>query len=215
MATIRDVFLQGLLVVIPIALTFWIVRFMYNVVDGIAGDAVNSLLQATAGFSIPGIGLILMVVLVFIVGLLMRFGGGRWVVNGFRRLMMRIPLVKAIYGPSQQLLDSFTGKSDSGFKRVVLIEYPKAGTWMVGFLTATTEVDGQEMGIVYVATAPTPNSGWVAVVPIDQIYDIDLTVGDAMNLIFSGGIKAPETVNKTSMPEGGAMALETVDKSSA
>lgn len=214
MATIRDVLLQGLLVVIPIALTFWIVRFMYNVVDGIAGDAVNGLLQATAGFSIPGIGIIIMVVLVFIVGLLMRFGGGRWFVNGFRGLMMRIPLVKAIYGPSQQLLDSFTGKSDSGFKRVVLIEYPKAGTWMVGFLTATTEVDGQEMGIVYVATAPTPNSGWVAVVPIDQIYDIDLTVGDAMNLIFSGGIKAPEAVNKTAMPEGGATALETVDKPS-
>ena len=214
MTTIRDVFLQGLLVVIPIALTFWIVRFMYNVVDGIAGDAVNGLLQATAGFSIPGIGIIIMVVLVFIVGLLMRFGGGRWFVNGFRGLMMRIPLVKAIYGPSQQLLDSFTGKSDSGFKRVVLIEYPKAGTWMVGFLTATTEVDGQEMGIVYVATAPTPNSGWVAVVPIDQIYDIDLTVGDAMNLIFSGGIKAPEVVNKTAMPEGEAVALETVGKPS-
>ena len=138
-----------------------------------------------------------MIVIVFIVGVLLQGRTGRWFVRGFQALLMRIPIVKAIYGPAQQLFDSFTGKSDSGFKRVVLIEYPKAGTWMVGFLTATTVIDGQEMGVVYVATAPTPNSGWVAVVPIEEVYDIDMSVGDAMNLIFSGGIKAPSEVVKT------------------
>lgn len=198
MAYIRNVFIQGLLVVVPIALAFWVLRFIYNIVNGIAGGAVNNLLESTLGFRIPGIGVVLMVILVFIVGLLMQGRSGRWFVNGTQALLMRIPIVKAIYGPAQQLFDSFTGKSDSGFKRVVLIEYPKAGTWMVGFLTATTLVDGQEMGIVYVATAPTPNSGWVAVVPIEEVYDVDMEVGDAMNLIFSGGIKAPNTVTKTS-----------------
>lgn len=198
MAYIRNVFIQGLLVVVPIALAFWVLRFIYNIVDGIAGDAVNNLLENTLGFRIPGIGVAIMVLLVLIIGLLMQGRLGRWFVNGTQALLMRIPIVKAIYGPAQQLFDSFTGKSDSGFKRVVLIEYPKAGTWMVGFLTATTNVDGQEMGIVYVATAPTPNSGWVAVIPIDEIYDVDMEVGDAMNLIFSGGIKAPDTVTKTS-----------------
>ena len=198
MAYIRNVFIQGLLVVVPIALAFWVLRFIYNIVDGIAGDAVNNLLESTLNFRIPGIGVVIMVLLVLIIGLLMQGRSGRWFVNGTQALLMRIPIVKAIYGPAQQLFDSFTGKSDSGFKRVVLIEYPKAGTWMVGFLTATTFVDGQEMGIVYVATAPTPNSGWVAVIPIEEIYDVDMEVGDAMNLIFSGGIKAPDTVTKTS-----------------
>ena len=198
MAYIRNVFIQGLLVVVPIALAFWVLRFIYNIVDGIAGDAVNNLLENTLGFRIPGIGVVIMVLLVLIIGLLMQGRSGRWFVNGTQALLMRIPIVKAIYGPAQQLFDSFTGKSDSGFKRVVIIEYPKAGTWMIGFLTATTLVDGQEMGIVYVATAPTPNSGWVAVVPIEEVYDVDMEVGDAMNLIFSGGIKAPETVTKTS-----------------
>ena len=198
MAYIRNVFIQGLLVVVPIALAFWVLRFIYNIVDGIAGDAVNNLLENTLGFRIPGIGVVIMVLLVLIIGLLMQGRSGRWFVNGTQALLMRIPIVKAIYGPAQQLFDSFTGKSDSGFKRVVIIEYPKAGTWMIGFLTATTLVDGQEMGIVYVATAPTPNSGWVAVVPIEEVYDVDMEVGDAMNLIFSGGIKAPDTVTKTS-----------------
>ena len=197
MSNIRNVFVQGLFVVVPIALAFWVLRFIYNIIEGIAGNRINEWIDSTWGFRIPGIGILLMVVIVFIVGVLLQGRAGRWFVRGFQALLMRIPIVKAIYGPAQQLFDSFTGKSDSGFKRVVLIEYPKAGTWMVGFLTATTVIDGQEMGVVYVATAPTPNSGWVAVVPIEEVYDIDMSVGDAMNLIFSGGIKAPSEVVKT------------------
>ena len=197
MSSIRNIFVQGLFVVVPIALAFWVLRFIYNIIEGIAGNRINEWIDSTWGFRIPGIGILLMVVIVFIVGVLLQGRTGRWFVRGFQALLMRIPIVKAIYGPAQQLFDSFTGKSDSGFKRVVLIEYPKAGTWMVGFLTATTVIDGQEMGVVYVATAPTPNSGWVAVVPIEEVYDIDMSVGDAMNLIFSGGIKAPSEVVKT------------------
>lgn len=197
MSSIRNVFVQGLFVVVPIALAFWVLRFIYNIIEGIAGNRINEWIDSTWGFRIPGIGILLMIVIVFIVGVLLQGRTGRWFVRGFQALLMRIPIVKAIYGPAQQLFDSFTGKSDSGFKRVVLIEYPKAGTWMVGFLTATTVIDGQEMGVVYVATAPTPNSGWVAVVPIEEVYDIDMSVGDAMNLIFSGGIKAPSEVVKT------------------
>ena len=197
MSSIRNIFVQGLFVVVPIALAFWVLRFIYNIIEGIAGNRINEWIDSTWGFRIPGIGILLMIVIVFIVGVLLQGRTGRWFVRGFQALLMRIPIVKAIYGPAQQLFDSFTGKSDSGFKRVVLIEYPKAGTWMVGFLTATTVIDGQEMGVVYVATAPTPNSGWVAVVPIEEVYDIDMSVGDAMNLIFSGGIKAPSEVVKT------------------
>lgn len=197
MSSIRNVFVQGLFVVVPIALAFWVLRFVYNIIEGIAGNRINEWIDSSWGFRIPGIGTLLMILIVFIVGLLLQGRPGRWFVKGFQALLMRIPIVKAIYGPAQQLFDSFTGKSDSGFKRVVLIEYPKAGTWMVGFLTATTVIDGQQMGVVYVATAPTPNSGWVAVVPIDEVYDIDMSVGDAMNLIFSGGIKAPSEVVKT------------------
>ena len=197
MSSIRNVFVQGLFVVVPIALAFWVLRFIYNIIEGIAGNRINEWIDSTWGFRIPGIGILLMIVIVFIVGVLLQGRTGRWFVRGFQALLMRIPIVKAIYGPAQQLFDSFTGKSDSGFKRVVLIEYPKAGTWMVGFLTATTVIDGHEMGVVYVATAPTPNSGWVAVVPIEEVYDIDMSVGDAMNLIFSGGIKAPSEVVKT------------------
>ena len=197
MSSIRNVFVQGLFVVVPIALAFWVLRFIYNIIEGIAGNRINEWIDSTWGFRIPGIGILLMIIIVFIVGLLLQGRPGRWFVKGFQALLMRIPIVKAIYGPAQQLFDSFTGKSDSGFKRVVIIEYPKAGTWMIGFLTATTFVDGKEMGVVYVATAPTPNSGWVAVVPIEEVYDIDMSVGDAMNLIFSGGIKAPSHVVKS------------------
>ena len=98
-----------------------------------------------------------------------------------------------------KLIDSFSGTSESGFKRVVLIEYPKAGTWMIGFLTATTMTKDGEMGVVYVPTAPTPNSGWVGVVPIDGVHDVDMTVQQAMSMVLSGGIITPAAIAMTDL----------------
>lgn len=206
MQSVRKVFLQGLFVVLPIALAYWVLDFVYGFADGLIGDPINDYLTENNDFHIPGIGLIIMIILVAVVGIVMQVGVGRWLVDGIQSLLLRIPIIKTIYSPARQLFDSFTGKSDSGFKRVVIIEYPKAGTWMFGFLTATTIVDGDEFGIVYVATAPTPNSGWVAVVPIAEIHDVDMEVGDAMNLIFSGGIRAPSEVHMSAVVEQAAAA---------
>ena len=82
---------------------------------------------------------------------------------------------------------------------MVLIEYPKAGTWMIGFLTATTITKDGEMGVVYLPTAPTPNSGWVGVVPIDRVYDVDMSVQQAMSMVLSGGIVTPDEIAMTGM----------------
>ena len=81
----------------------------------------------------------------------------------------------------------------------MLIEYPKADTWMIGFLTATTMTNDGEMGVVYVPTAPTPNSGWVGVVPIEKVYNVDMTVRQAMSMVLSGGIITPEQIAMTAM----------------
>ena len=102
-----------------------------------------------------------------------------------------MPIVGAVYCPARQLIDSFLGTSDTGFKRVVLIGYPKAGTWMIGFLTATTMTKDGETVVIYVTTAPTPNSGWVGVVPTDGVHDVDMSVQQAMSMVSSGGIVTP------------------------
>ena len=112
---------------------------------------------------------------------------GRRLIRTVQHYLLNIPVIGAVYSPASKLLESFTGDGVSGFKRVVLVEYPKTDTWMIGFLTGITSVRPVGvMGIVYLPTAPTPNSGWVALVPIHDIYDTPLTIQQAMSLVLSG-----------------------------
>ena len=112
-----------------------------------------------------------------------------------RAYLLRIPFVGTIYSANRQLVESFSGTSVTGFKRVVLVQFPRAGSWSLGFLTGITDADGVDRLIMtYVPTAPLPNSGFVVLMPPKDVLDTDLTVPDAMQLIFSGGIVSPRTI---------------------
>ena len=190
MSFLRNVMIQGVIVMLPLGVTFWVLRLIFNLLDGFMRPLIDRLF----GVNIPGVGIVGLILLIFLIGMLLQVGLGRRLVEATLNGLLRIPVVRAIYGPAKQLIDSFSGGSDSGggFKKVVIIEYPKAGTWMIGFLTAVTATQSGEMGVIYVPTAPTPNSGWVAVVPVEDIYDVDLSVDEAMSMVLSGGISTPE-----------------------
>ena len=191
---LRKVMAEGLIIVVPLAITFWVLRLVFNLMDGFLGP----LIENTLGRDLPGIGIVAMLLLVYIAGQLWELSRlSRRMIEGIQRWVLSIPIVGAVYSPARQLIDSFSGTSDTGFKRVVLIEYPKAGTWMIGFLTATTMTKDGEMGVIYVPTAPTPNSGWVGVVPIDGVYDVDMSVQQAMSMVLSGGIVTPDEITMT------------------
>ena len=112
-----------------------------------------------------------------------------------QNVVLRIPIVSSIYSPARQLIASFTGGSGTGFKRVVIVEYPRVGAWTIGFLTGTTvDETGQDLAIVYIPTAPTPNSGWVAIFPAEQVHDTDMKVQMAIRMVLSGGIVTPEKI---------------------
>ncbi len=191
---LRKVMAEGLIIVVPLAITFWVLRLVFNLMDGFLGP----LIEDTIGRNLPGIGIVAMLMLVYVAGQLWELSRlSRRMIEGIQRWLLSIPIVGAVYSPARQLIDSFSGTSDTGFKRVVLIEYPKAGTWMIGFLTATTMTKDGEMGVIYVPTAPTPNSGWVGVVPIEGVYDVDMSVRQAMSMVLSGGIVTPEEITMT------------------
>ena len=193
---LRKVMTAGLIVVVPLAITFWVLRLVFNLMDGFLGPLIDDRI----GRHIPGIGIVAMLVLVYVTGLLWDLSRlSRRLIEGVQKWLLSIPIVGAVYSPARQLIDSFSGTSESGFKRVVLIEYPKAGTWMIGFLTSTTMTRDGEMGVVYVPTAPTPNSGWVGVVPIGGVYDVDMSVQQAMSMVLSGGIVTPDSIGTTEM----------------
>ena len=191
---LRKVMAEGLIIVVPLAITFWVLRLVFNLMDGFLGP----LIENTIGRDLPGIGIAAMLLLVYVAGQLWELSRlSRRMIEAIQKWVLSIPIVGAVYSPARQLIDSFSGTSDTGFKRVVLIEYPKAGTWMIGFLTATTMTKDGEMGVIYVPTAPTPNSGWVGVVPIDGVYDVDMSVQQAMSMVLSGGIVTPDEITMT------------------
>lgn len=187
----RSSFATGLLVLIPVGITYWVLKLFFDTIDGLLSPAIETII----GQKIPGAGLLILVVLVYIVGLSSKNILGRTLIETAQNVVLRIPIVNSIYSPARQLIASFTGGSGTGFKRVVIVEYPRVGAWTIGFLTGTTvDETGQDLAIVYIPTAPTPNSGWVAIFPAEQVHDTDMKVQMAIRMVLSGGIVTPEKI---------------------
>ena len=195
---LRITIVTGVLILVPIVITYFLLQWVFNFLDGIMQPAVRRTIRLIFGSgegipeTIPGLGLITLGIIVYALGLVWTKRLGRRLIRTIQHYLVNIPIIGTVYGPARKLIESFSGDSVSGFKRVVIVEYPKKDTWMIGFLTGITEVvPGTTMGIVYLPTAPTPNSGWVALVPTTEVYDTDLTVQEAMSMVLSGGIAAP------------------------
>ena len=183
----------GLLLLVPVVITYLVLRLLFTSID----DVLQPALEEAFGRRFPGLGAAILVVLVYLAGLVASRVVGRRLIRLGQGLLLRVPVIGSVYSAAKQLIESFSGEAATGFKRVVVIEYPREGLWTIGFLTGTTTDErGQAMGLVYIPTAPTPQSGWVAILPMGQIYDTDLTVGAAMRLVLSGGISAPPRIRK-------------------
>jgi uncharacterized membrane protein len=152
---------------------------------------------------IPGLGLILAIILISAVGLLTRNFAGRRVVQFWEDMVDRIPLVRIIYSGVKQLLEAFFVQKTGAFRRVALLEYPRRGVYVIGFITGESRGEVQRktnktMINVFVPTTPNPTSGFYVLMPEDELVALDMTVEDAFKLIISGGIFTP--------PEGSKIA---------
>ncbi|MBI4338544.1 MAG: DUF502 domain-containing protein [Chloroflexi bacterium] len=196
---LRGSLIAGSLLLIPVALTYLILRFLFDVVDGVLSPFITWLLaQVGINWTLPGAGLAMAVALTYVAGFLFANALGRRLVRWGQKALLRVPLIGIIYSASQKFVEAFSGQGDTGFKKVVLLEYPQKGNWALGFLTGLTSAfDGKQCAVVYIPTAPTPQSGWVAIVPIEAVYDTDLSVSTAMQFVFSGGIVTPQSIKTT------------------
>ena len=193
---LRRSFVRGLFVLIPVVLTYMVLKLLFDIVDGV----LQPLVERGFGSRIPGLGILFLVVLVYLVGLFLANVLGRRMVELLKRGLLSIPVVGSVYSTAGKLIDSFSGSSDMGFKRVVVMEHPRKGVWTVGFLTSfIEEAPSKRMAIVYIPTAPMPNSGWVAILPVEEVYDTDLSIDTAMNLVLSGGITAPSQYKRMAL----------------
>ena len=187
----RSAFATGLLVLIPVGITYWVLKLFFDTIDGL----LSPLIATIVGQNIPGAGLLILVILVYIVGLVSKNILGRKLIESAQNIVLRIPIINSVYSPARKLIASFTGGHGTGFKRVVIVEYPRVGAWSIGFLTGTTvDESGRALSVVYIPTAPTPNSGWVAIFPAEQVHDTDMNVQMAIRMVLSGGIVTPEKI---------------------
>ena len=193
---VRSSLISGLLLLLPVALTYVIVRFLFDLVDGFLSPSIQWVLERFGvDWTLPGPGIVAAVVIVYLIGTLAAFRLGRIAVDWARGSLLRIPFIGTLYSASRQLVESFSGTSVTGFKRVVLVQFPRENAWSLGFLTGLTDTAGAEKLIMtYVPTAPLPNSGFVVLMPPEDVLHTDLTVPEAMQLIFSGGVVSPRMI---------------------
>ncbi|MEE8442854.1 MAG: DUF502 domain-containing protein [Dehalococcoidia bacterium] len=198
---LRRTLVAGILLLVPVALTYFILRFIFDVVDGVLQPGIQWVSEKWGvELSVPGLGVILAVALIYVAGLFVANILGRRFVRLVQTTTQRVPLIGSIYSAVRQLVESFSGVKQTGFKRVVMVQYPRMGAWSIGFLTAITSTnEGGQMAVVYIPTAPLPNSGWVAVLPVEEVLDTDLSVQAAMQLVFSGGIVSPAVINTSKL----------------
>ncbi len=207
LSRIRPLFVTGLVIILPLVITVWLLRLLFTLVHGISTPLILRILAwvnpplaedpAFSTYGAPLIGLILTLVLVVLVGALATNLLGRRLVEAFDRIMMRLPLIKGIYGGARQLLDAMNRKTSS-FQRVVAVEYPRKGIYTVGFVTrdqTTLRVAGgvspQGYTLVFLPTSPNPTSGWLVAVRDGDLLPLDLSIEEGVKLIVSGGLVVP------------------------
>ena len=197
MPHIKKKLISGLLIIIPILMTYIILNWFFHKIDNLLQPILNHI----TGKDIPGFGFLVLIIIIYITGVLGENFLGNRLLNLVRSVILKTPLIGAVYSSAKQLIESLAGGEHSSFKYVVIIEYPRKGAWTIGFLTSTTvDENNKALSIIYIPTAPTPNSGWVVIIPTDEVYYSDLSVSAAMRLVLSGGIMTPSKIGEGNGP---------------
>ena len=195
---LRNYFVAGILVTAPAGITVWLA---WNVV-GVIDQQVVPLIPARYNpetylpFSIPGIGVLITIVFLILVGMLTAGFVGRVLVGLGERLVHRMPVVRNVYGALKQIFETVMSQSSGAFRQVVLFEYPRRGSWAIGFITGRTEGEVQnlteeEVVNVFLPTTPNPTSGYLLFIPRSELVLLDMTVEEGIKMVVSGGIVTP------------------------
>jgi len=196
---LRRTFLTGLLILLPLVVTYFLVAFLFNLFANAGAPLVVALSRmlgpnhsAWLESLGPLVNLVLSLAVIFLLGLVGTNILGRRIIAAFETLLLRLPLIKTIYGAAKQVVDAFQG-SERTFQRVVLLQYPSKGLWVLGFVAAerldTLHLAASEMLLtVFIPTTPNPTSGFLVLVSPDEVIDVDYSVEEAFKFVISSGI---------------------------
>lgn len=220
LARLRSWFLTGLLVTAPVLLTVYITWTAVQLID----NQVASLLPWVSQYSftsLPGVGLIIGAVMITLIGAVAAGFLGRWIIRLGESILNRMPVVRSIYGAIKQILETVISTQSDAFREVILVEYPRRGLWVIGFVTGSTKEEvarriSGNMVNVFVPTTPNPTSGFLLFCPRKDLIFMDMSVEDAVKLVVSGGIVTPpDDGAKRSTAKASAAAPKAVAKKKA
>jgi len=207
--TLRNYLIGGLLIWIPIMITVWVVRFLSGILD-------QSLVllpppwrpEALFGSYIPGLGIILSLLLLLLTGVLVKNLFGGQMVAGLESLVRRIPVIGAVYAGAKTFSETVLTDKGTSFKQVVMVEFPRKGVYSIGFITSHELEEAQVkteqvVTCVFVPTTPNPTTGFIILVPQEEVVHMDMTVDEAFKMLLTLGVVVPTWKNK---PADGRLA---------
>lgn len=192
MARLRRYLVTGLVVVAPLGVTAWVLRWLFLRLDSILGRYL-----AGAGIQpFPGIGLLVLLLLLIFVGWMLRWAMGRKLVGWWNSVLSRLPLTRTIYNASSQIAQTVLARKEKFFQYCALIEYPSPGSYSLAFVTARSpgeieEEIGTRAVTVFLPTAPNPASGYLLMLPAERVHMLEMSVEDGMKLVLSAGAVTP------------------------
>lgn len=211
---LRRTLVTGLILWVPIGITIWVLTLIVSTLD-------KTLLlipehyrpETLLGFAIPGLGVVLTLVILFVTGVLARNFFGQQIIKGWDRILRRIPVVKSIYSGVKQVSDTLFSDTGQAFRKALLVEFPYPGSYTIAFMTGTptgelvNRLPGDHIS-VYVPTTPNPTSGYFLLLPKSRTHELDMSVDDALKYIVSMGVVGPASKPASALLEPGRRALQ-------
>lgn len=207
-------FITGLLIWVPLAITAWVLSMIISAMDQsllLLPEAVHPI--NLLGFDLPGAGTVLTLMVIFVTGLLAANFIGQKLVGWWEQILARIPVVNSLYNAVKQVSDTILSPNGNAFRKALLVQYPRQGSWTIAFLTGkpggdvANHLDGNYVS-VYVPTTPNPTSGFFLMMPAEDVVELKMTVDEALKYIVSMGVVPPTP--KSSRRRGKAEPLQTI-----
>lgn len=195
---LRRMLIAGLLILVPAALTLYVLIALFRIMDGFFGPLVDRALSVfIEDAHVPGLGLVMTLLVVLFLGWLSTSVVGRRVIEGFERLIQRIPVGSTIYASTKGVMEALSKNKGETFTRVVLVEYPKKNIFVLGFVTrgarwGAVDPRTRDLLLVFVPTTPNPTSGFLLLVPRTEAVAMPISVEEGIRMVISGGILLPE-----------------------
>ncbi|MDO8443223.1 MAG: DUF502 domain-containing protein [bacterium] len=189
----RNVFLAGFLVAIPLAVTYLVFNWLFQTLDGI----FQPLIVIILGHPLPGVGLVAIIVVVYILGLFATNVGGRFMLRALDAAMCRAPIIRWVYSPATQVVKAVRSLKEAPFKRVVIVEFPREGMLVLAFVTGKpVDFKGKQKVPVFIPHAPNPMTGFLLLLNPEDLADTELSIEEAMRMVISGGLLSPDVIKQ-------------------